>query len=260
MRPPGDDGNDEADPLVYSVGDVLGLLDQLLDARPADRGEWEEFYADRARPVPFFVPWPDENLVEWVSEGPITPGRVLELGCGPGRNAVYLARQGYRVDAVDLSATALDWARERARAAGVTVGFRCGSVFDEDFPGESYDLVYDSGCFHHLPPHRRRDYLELVVRVLRPGGWFGLVCFRPDGGSGWSDREVYERRGLGGGLGHSRPRLLALCAGRLDVVTLRPMIPPPAEAERFGADFLWALLARKPGPARPAGPVSRDGR
>ena len=50
-------------------------------------GWWDEFFADRAKPCPFFVEWPDENLIAWFSEGLLAPGRVLELGSGPGRNA-----------------------------------------------------------------------------------------------------------------------------------------------------------------------------
>jgi SAM-dependent methyltransferase len=93
-----------------------------------DHAWWDEFFADREKPCPFFVEWPDENLVTWVRDGLLAPGRVLELGCGNGRNAVYLAGLGCRVDAVDFSARALEWARERAEAASVAVDFQCGSI------------------------------------------------------------------------------------------------------------------------------------
>jgi SAM-dependent methyltransferase len=182
----------------------------LLVNRFDDDAWWDEFFADRAKPCPFFAEWPDENLVAWFRDGLLAPGRVLELGCGNGRNAVYLAGRGCRVDAVDFSARALEWARERAEAASVAVGFQSGSIFEVAVPAESYDLVYDSGCFHHLPPHRRADYLRLVHRALTPGGHFGLVCFRPEGGSGYTDEQVYERDSLGGGLGYSEDRLRAL--------------------------------------------------
>jgi Tellurite resistance protein TehB len=62
---------------------------------------WDEFFADRARPIPFFTQRPDENLAEWFRAGLLSPGRVLELGCGNGRNAVYLSGLGCQVDAVD---------------------------------------------------------------------------------------------------------------------------------------------------------------
>jgi hypothetical protein len=53
----------------------------------------------------------------------------------------------------------------------VTVDFRCGDAFAATGP---YDLIYDSGCLHHLPPHRRISYLALLERALAPGG------LRPD--------------------------------------------------------------------------------
>jgi SAM-dependent methyltransferase len=238
-------------PFVYTRDDVLGMLDSLL----ASQGStwWGEFFADRARPCPFFVDWPDENLAQWFGDGTLAPGRVLELGCGHGRNALWLAGRGCHVDAVDFSAQAIDWARERARSAAATVHFQCCSIFDATFAEASYDLVYDAGCFHHLAPHRRLDYVRLVSRALRPGGRYGLVCFRPEGGSGYTDQQVYERASLGGGLGYPAGRLRALWdRAPFSVRVLRQMRKTGSEEPCFGEDFLWVLLAAKAGSAGPA--------
>jgi SAM-dependent methyltransferase len=236
------------DQLIYSTEDVLRMLDTLLAGRDGDW--WGEFFADRAKPCPFFVDWPDENLAGWFSDGLVTPGRVLELGCGNGRNATYLAGLGCRVDAVDFSPAAIDWARERAGQAGAAVAFQCCSIFDAAFTEGGYDLVYDSGCFHHLPPHRRKDYAELVTRALKPGGSFGLVCFRPEGGSGYTDQQVYERASLGGGLGYSEDRLRALWdRAPFSLRVLRRMTKMDGTGPHFGVDFCWALLASKDRPA-----------
>ena len=222
----------------------LAALDALLVA--PESGWWDAFYADRARPCPFFVKSPDESLAQWVEEGLIRPGRALDLGCGHGRNAVFLARQGFTVEGVDLSQTALDWASQRAAEAGVAVTLARRNVFDLALDAGSYDLVYDSGCFHHIAPHRRESYVDLVVGALEPGGWFGLTCFRPEGGSGYSDEEVYQRRSMGGGLGYSEERLREIWSRGLEVRVIRQMAKSGAESGRFGEDFLWVLLARKP--------------
>jgi SAM-dependent methyltransferase len=232
------------DQFIYTSDDVLNMLDALLE----DRGGawWNEFFADRAKPCPFFVAWPDENLAAWFGEGRLTPGRVLELGCGNGRDATYLASLGCRVDAVDFSAQAIEWARERAKAASTPVNFQCCSIFDAAFTPGAYDLVYDSGCFHHLPPHRRKDYVELVDTALRPGGSYGLVCFRPEGGSGYTDLQVYERASLGGGLGYSEDHLRALWeTPPFSLQVLRQMRKTDGTGPCFGEDFLWTLLATK---------------
>jgi SAM-dependent methyltransferase len=181
-----------------------------------------------------------------VGDGLLAPGRVLELGCGNGRNATHPARLGCSVDAARFPARAIEWAGKRAKLAGASVEFRCCSIFDAAFMEGSYGLVDDSGCFHHLAPHRRKDYAELVYRALKPGGSYGLVCFRPEGGSGYTDQRVYERASLGGGLGYSEDRLRALWdRAPFPLQMLRRMKKTDGQGPCFGEDFLWALLATK---------------
>lgn len=220
-----------------------------LDARFADRqGDWwDRFYAERSRPVPFFGAGPDESLSEWLGDGSLLPGRALDVGCGNGRNAIFLARQGFTVEALDYSRHAVDWARQQAEQAGVELTLHHASVFELSLPPAAFDLLYDSGCFHHLPPHRRADYVQWVSAALRPGACFGLVCFRPEGGSGLSDEEVYRRGSLGGGLGYSEASLRAIWSGPFEILQLRPMKPQPAGSALLGEGFLWAMLARRRG-------------
>ena len=231
----------------------LAELDALLVA--PESHWWDSFYENRAKPCPFFVTFPDESLAKWVGEGLIQPGRAIEFGCGHGRNAIFLARQGFSVEGVDQSETAIAWARERVTEAGVPVTLTRQNVFDLSPEAGAYDLVYDSGCFHHIPPHRRDQYVDLVANSLKPGGWFGLNCFRPEGGSGYSDEEVYERRSMGGGLGYTEERLREIWSRQgLQVRVIRQMDKPGPGSELFGEDFLWVLLAQKITP--PAQPLS----
>ncbi|MFI6548506.1 class I SAM-dependent methyltransferase [Streptomyces prunicolor] len=248
---------------IRTVDDVLRLLDGLF-TQEADRwtagaaGWWDGFYADRSRPVPFFVAKPDENLVGYVDRGLIGGGRggggrALDLGCGPGRNALQLAAWGFEVDGVDLSPRAVAWAEERARDVGGGEGegprirFHCGDVFaltGTELPGP-YDLVYDSGCFHHLPPHRRISYLALLDQVLAPGGHFALTCFAAGGmGSELPDAELYRGSGLQGGLAYTADELRWIF-GELEVVELRRMRDEPDDSPCFGESFLWTALFRR---------------
>ncbi|MFC4854830.1 class I SAM-dependent methyltransferase [Actinophytocola glycyrrhizae] len=223
---------------IRSVEDVLTLLDGLF----ADALKWEEFYGDRERPVPFFAAKPDENLVSYLERGLLPPGRALDIGCGPGRNAVHLAAAGFSVDAVDLSDAALTWAKERAGDADIR--FLCGDVFSMEL-GE-YDLVYDSGCFHHLPPHRRVSYLSLLDRCLKPGGHFGLACFAAgEMGSEAPDAELYRKGRLEGGLGYT-PESLRWIFSELTEVELRRMTEEQADSPLYGVPFLWTALFERP--------------
>nr|WP_078883992.1 class I SAM-dependent methyltransferase [Streptomyces sp. NRRL S-340] len=245
----GADGDAARD--IRTVDDVLRLLDGLF-APDADRwsdgaaGWWDGFYADRTRPVPFFAARPDENLVEWLDSGLIDGRRALDLGCGPGRNALHLAARGFEVDAVDLSPAAVAWARERAREAGAEVRFLCGDAFAAagDRLTGPYDLVYDSGCFHHLPPHRRISYLALLERVLAPGGRFALTCFAAGAmGCELPDAELYRTSRLHGGLAYTPGSLRRIFSG-LREVELRRMRDEPDGSPCFGEDFLWTALFR----------------
>ncbi|MFI8522148.1 class I SAM-dependent methyltransferase [Streptomyces sp. NPDC085481] len=242
------------DRTTRTTEDVLELLDGLF-AHDADK--WERFYDDRSRPVPFFVPKPDENLVGYLDDGLVDPaaGRALDLGCGPGRNALFLAERGFEVDAVDLSPGALAWARERAREAGhENIRFLQGNAFsgalDKDLDQAPYDLIYDSGCFHHLPPHRRGTYLDFLTHHLAPGGHFALTCFAagPDGmGSELPDPAFYRDASLHGGLAYTATSLRTLFtdATVLEELALRRMHAEPPTSARFGEPFLWTGLFRR---------------
>ncbi len=207
--------------------------------------KWQSFYENRARPCPFFGALPDESLAEWVDQGVVRPGRTLDLGCGNGRNAVFLARRGFSVEGVDYSESAIAWARERVTQADVGVTLTHRSVFDLAVAAGTYDLVYDAGLFHHVPPHRRDQYIAFVVNALKPGGCFGLACFGPQGGSGYSDQDVYERRSMGGGLGYTEEQLREFWSKSMRIHVVRPMHEQGPHSSVFGRSFLWALLARK---------------
>lgn len=247
-------------PAVAAAGPGIGAVGTDTDsgAEAAERARWDRFFADRARPCPFFHAGPDEHLAAAFAPPGAGPapdgvrlpptGVALDLGCGAGRHAVFLARQGWRVVAVDLSPVALAWADERVRAAGVAdrVALQQAALRALVLPAGGFDLVVDAGCFHHLAPHRRAGHVAAVARWLRPGGWLCLSAFTPEGGSGLDDRQVYQRRSLGGGLGYTADRLRAIWGGPLTVAALRPMRQPAPAEGLFGAPFLWAMWARRP--------------
>jgi SAM-dependent methyltransferase len=221
---------------------MTNTLDKVTDA---ERANWQSFYADRNRRCPFFVLAPDENLVEWVQEGRFRPGRALDIGCGNARNAIYLAQHGFTVDAVDHSASGIDWAREAVSKANAPVSVHRTSIFDFHAPAASYDFVYDSGCFHHIPPHQRGEYVQLVSNALKPGAAFGLVCFTPEGGSGRTDDDVYAQGSLGWGLGYDEARLREIWREAFDIQIFRRMRELPSNAGIVGKGFLWTLLLRR---------------
>ncbi len=124
------------------------------------------------------TPWdsglPSAELRRVVSEQPIAPCRVLELGCGTGTNAIWLARQGFVVTAVDCSELALDQARQKAEAAGVSVDWVCADVTQLPPPDEPFPFVFDRACFHCI----RRDLptaLQVTLKNVTATGTQYLV-------------------------------------------------------------------------------------
>jgi SAM-dependent methyltransferase len=211
---------------------------------------WDPFYTDRDKAVPFFKNAPDENLVSYCSRKLIEPpGKAMDLGCGPGRNSLYLAQQGFDVTGYDISDTAIQWAQERAAEKGIDVHFECKSVFEIQSE-EEFDFVYDSGCLHHLWPHRRVQYLEMISRSLKPGGCFGITCFRPGFGDQggpvreMSDWDVYEEGTMNGGLAFSEEKLAYILEPYFTCIEFRA-VERTNQDESFGVPFLWASLWRK---------------
>ena len=194
---------------IYSHDDLLKMLDQLL--KEQTRFDWDQFYMNRDRGVPFFSNRPDESVVEYFSKGLFVPGsKVLELGCGPGRNALFFAKKGCQVDAVDSSEESLKWGRERAKESGLAINFIHKNIFDLAVDEGSYDIVFDSGCFHHIAPHRRISYNDLITRALKTDGFFGITCFLENGkygGATLTDWDVYRAWSLKGGLGFTEHKL-----------------------------------------------------
>jgi len=114
---------------------------------------------------------PNRFLVEEAADLP--PGRALDVACGEGRNAVWLAGRGWRVDAVDFSATGLDKGRRLAAERGVAVEFIEGDVTSRAYPAGAYDLVIV--FYLQLERAAMRRALRNAVAALAPGGTFLLV-------------------------------------------------------------------------------------
>lgn len=134
------------------------------------------------RLVPWDREWTPAPLKALV-QGPqaLPAGRALDLGCGYGRHAIYLARQGWQVTGVDGVERALRTARRRAAAAGVQAEFRRGDVTRLDACGVTgpYDLLLDSVCFHGLPEPDRPRYGASVSAVAEAGATLLLFALPP---------------------------------------------------------------------------------
>ncbi|MBZ0205327.1 MAG: class I SAM-dependent methyltransferase [Flavobacteriales bacterium] len=138
--------------------------------------DWNESYSSGE--VPWDTGKPDALLVDTVRNGTVTPGRVLEVGCGTGTNAIWLASQGFTVLGIDVAPLAIEKARKKATAVGVDCRFEVMDLLkDHGIPGGPYDFVFDRGCFHIFDSAEERTrFAQRVEAQLKPGGqWLSLI-------------------------------------------------------------------------------------
>ena len=223
---------------INTIEDLYKMLDRYTDGV-----EWNDFYSERKYEAPFVIQnrLPDENLVEILNNNQIKS--ALELGCGEGRNAVYMAKNDVTVSAVDLSDKAINNAKIFANENSVSIDFKCGNVFDMQFEN-LFDFVYDSGMFHHLAPHRRLSYLDLLNRYLKNKGYFALCCFAEgeDCADEVNDYDFYKSRRVG--VAFSKERLEEFFGEMFNVIEIRRYkngVPNTIQ----GLEFMWVCLFQK---------------
>lgn len=133
-----------------------------------DAGSWDARY----RAAEFVWSTQPNRFLPPAVEG-LTPGRVLDLACGEGRNAVWLATEGWDATGVDFSATGLEKAARLAETNGVNVEWVCADVTSWR-PVEPFDLVIV--FYLQLPPPQRSAALGSAARALAPGATLLVVA------------------------------------------------------------------------------------
>jgi len=193
----------DGDPLnarIRTTGNRTWLKASHADLRPAAQSAIFEVYR-----YPRDVPWLYDPL-DYEVMIPILQARrvrrILDLGCGSGRNAVPLENAGYEVHGIDSAPESIDICRQFVRAPE---RFRVASAAALPHPGEHFDAVLDVGCLHMLPDRvSRATVLSEVRRVLKPGGflcgraltprspdWLAAQPFRSEG-TGFSPQDITE--------------------------------------------------------------------
>jgi SAM-dependent methyltransferase len=197
--------------------------------------DWNELYASD------FLPWdskePDEALVDAVRAGLVAPGRTLEIGCGTGVNALFLARQAFDVLGVDIAPRAIE--RARARPAQARCRFEALDFLTATPAGGPFDFVFDRGCWHVFDDAADRErFAARVAELLAPGGkWLSLI-----GSIEGPPREMGPPR-------RSARDIMAAIEPALEIVELRSS---QFDLEAMQPPKAWRCLSRRrEAPAQP---------
>lgn len=135
---------------------------------------WNDNYAEG------FTPWdtgvPEPLLVQMVESGSLPTGRALDVGCGTGTNAIWLAERGYEVLGVDVAPLAIDKARAKLHS-GVRCRFETLDILAALPDGGPFQLVFDRGCFHVFdePALREKLAAQVAAVLAHDGVWLSLI-------------------------------------------------------------------------------------
>jgi SAM-dependent methyltransferase len=143
--------------------------------------------ATRAEDLPWHQAEPPKLLADAVESRP-AGGRALDVGCGAGTFAIYLAKHGFQVTGIDVIPKALELAAQRAKSEGVAIDFVNADILEWN-PPSPFDLVLDSGCLHSLIGGDPERYAERLRSWLAPGGDYVL--------GHWGKRHAFDWRPMG---------------------------------------------------------------
>jgi len=133
---------------------------------------WNELYKQPVESMPWYNKDLDADLENALDTAKIIKGRFLDLGTGPGTQAIHLAVRGFEVTGADLSENAIN----KARKLSNQVNFIVDDILNSKLGDKQFDYVFDRGCFHVLPIKKRQKYVKEIKRILNDSGILFLKC------------------------------------------------------------------------------------
>jgi SAM-dependent methyltransferase len=136
---------------------------------------WNDLYVNETSvgSLPWYNKDLDNDLKEYLRTRNMTKGRFLDLGTGPATQAIELSKLGFQVTATDISENAIT----RAKRMSKGIEFVVDDILESKLKEDSFDYIFDRGCFHVLEPSSRQRYVNQVSLILRDRGLLFLKTF-----------------------------------------------------------------------------------
>ena len=144
------------------------------------QNETEEIYKNvPLEEIPWNIEIPPEEIVNLVESGMVTPCKTIDIGCGAGNYALYLAEKGFEVTGIDISPTVINLARKNADTKKIISNFIVADILGDlsEIVNKPFDFAYDWEVLHHIYPVDRDIFAVHVHRLLNPGAKYLSVCF-----------------------------------------------------------------------------------
>jgi ubiquinone/menaquinone biosynthesis C-methylase UbiE len=138
-----------------------------------ERERFEQMYQGQA---PWDIGGPQPSIERLEAAGQIH-GSVLDVGCGTGDNALFLASRGHETWGLDFVAAAIERAKAKAAQRGLDVHFLVGNALELDDLGRRFNTVIDCGLFHTFSDEEQPIFVQGLATVLRHEGWLHILCF-----------------------------------------------------------------------------------
>ena len=140
-------------------------------------------------------PWdinrPQPEIMQLVEAGAVGP-TVLDVGCGTGENALYLAGLGYETWGIDVVPEAIRRAETKAKERGLNPTLLVGDALKLEKLRRKFDTVIDLGLFHTFTDEERPMFARSLASILKPGGNYFMMCFSEHEPGTWGPRRVTQ--------------------------------------------------------------------
>ena len=148
----------------------------LSDSKEED-SDWEDYYKDTdVTTMPWYFEELDHDIVNIIKSKNLKGGKFLDLGTGPGTQAMQLADLGFEVTGSDLSQSAI----EKASKLFPKPNFVVDDILDSTLPENEFDFIFDRGIFHIFGKEKLPSYLNSIKRILKENGLLFLKCMSQD--------------------------------------------------------------------------------